>query len=73
MEKALKMLIALPCTRCTVEQSFRIIKTQLRSTMAKSRLGGLTMNNHRRLILANLEDFNKKVAREFEKSKKIVF
>ncbi|CAH2107647.1 unnamed protein product [Euphydryas editha] len=36
-EKALKILIALPCTTCTVERSFsslRRLKTCLRSTMA---------------------------------------
>ncbi|CAF4783359.1 unnamed protein product [Pieris macdunnoughi] len=40
-EKALKILIALPCTTCTVELSFsslRRLKTWLRSTMAEDRL-----------------------------------
>lgn len=68
-EKALKILIALPCTTCTVERSFsslRRLKTWLRSTMSENRLNGLAMMSvHRKLIHGNLQDFNNKVVEKF--------
>nr|CAI5860743.1 unnamed protein product [Callosobruchus analis] len=68
-EKALKILIALPCTTCTVDRSFsslRRLKTWLRSTMSENRLNGLAMMSvHRKLIHGNLQDFNNKVVEKF--------
>lgn len=70
-EKALKILITLPCTTCTVERSFsslRRIKTWLRSTMVESHLNGLAMMSvYRKLIFDNLEDFINKVVDKFAK------
>lgn len=67
--KALKILIALPCTTCTVERSFsslRRLKTWLRSTMGENRLNGLAMMSvHRKLINENLQDFRYKVVEKF--------
>lgn len=71
-EKALKILIALPCTTCTVERSFsslRRLKTWLRSTMAEDRLNGLAiMSVHRAIINKNLNNFNDKVVESFAKN-----
>lgn len=71
-EKALKILIALPCTTCTVERSFsslRRLKTWLRSTMGENRLNGLAMMSvHRKNIYDNFESFNKKVVEKFAKN-----
>lgn len=71
-EKALKILIALPCTTCTVERSFsslRRLKTWLRSTMAEDRLNGLAMMSvHRAIINKNLNNFNDKVVESFAKN-----
>lgn len=71
-EKALKILIALPCTTCTVERSFsslRRIKTWLRSTMVESRLNGLAMMSvHRKQIFSDLEVFNNKVLNKFSQN-----
>lgn len=71
-EKALKILIALPCTTCTVERSFsslRRIKTWLRSSMVESRLNGLAMMSiHRNIIVENLDNFNNKVVKQFTKN-----
>ncbi|GBP49700.1 52 kDa repressor of the inhibitor of the protein kinase [Eumeta japonica] len=68
-ENALKILIALPCTTCTVERSFsslRRLKTWLRSTMSENRLNGLAiMSVHRKLIHGNLQDFNNEVVEKF--------
>nr|CAI5826144.1 unnamed protein product [Callosobruchus analis] len=67
-EKALNILIALPCTTCTVQPSFsslRRLKTWLRS-MSENRLNGLAMMSvHRKLIHGNLQDFNNKVVEKF--------
>lgn len=74
--KVLKILIALPCTTCTVERSFsnlRRLKTWLRSTMGENRLNGLAMMSvHRQLqskfINENLQDFHSKVVEKFTKN-----
>lgn len=45
---ALEILLALPCTTCTVERSFstlRRVKTWLRSTMGENRLNGKVLEN----------------------------
>jgi len=71
IQRDLKILIALPCTTCSVERSFsslRRIKTWLRSTMVESLLNGLAlMSVYRRLIMDNLDEFNNKVLKEFSK------
>lgn len=71
-KKALKILVALPCTTCTVERSFsslRRIKTWLRSTMSETRLNGLAMMSvHRQHIFKNLDEFVNKVTNEFAKN-----
>ncbi|XP_067142878.1 52 kDa repressor of the inhibitor of the protein kinase-like [Centruroides vittatus] len=70
--KALKILITLPCTTCTVERSFsslRRMKTWLRSTMVESRLNGLAMMSvHRKIINENIKSFNNKVVEKFTKN-----
>lgn len=68
--KALKILIALPCTTCTVERSFSTrLKTWLRSTMGENRLNDLAMMSvHRKLLNENLEDFLNKVVKKFSKN-----
>ncbi|CAH2101901.1 unnamed protein product [Euphydryas editha] len=71
-EKALKILIVLPCTTCTVERSFsslRRLKTWLRSAMSEDRLNGLAMMSvHRAIINKNLNNFNDKVVESFSKN-----
>ncbi|XP_050301517.1 uncharacterized protein LOC126739760 [Anthonomus grandis grandis] len=77
IKKALQILVALPCTTCTVERSFsslRRIKTWLRSTMSETRLNGLAvMSVHRQHIFKNLDDFVNKVQRTLEDYVSLIF
>ncbi|VEN51205.1 unnamed protein product [Callosobruchus maculatus] len=70
--RALKILITLPFTTCTIERSFsslRRMKTWLRSTMVESRLNGLAMMSvHRKYVTDNLADFNNKVVEHFARN-----
>lgn len=78
IQSALKILIALQCTTCSVERSLssiRRIKTWLRSTMVESRLNHLAfISVHRRLVMDDLDEFKNKVLKEFSKNpKKLCF
>lgn len=72
VQQALLILLALPCTTCTVERSFsslRRIKTWLRSTMGEDRLNGLAlMSVHRQRIFKNQGTFIQKVVEKFARN-----
>ncbi|KAJ8913933.1 hypothetical protein NQ315_005731 [Exocentrus adspersus] len=64
VKQALQILLAQPCTTCTIERSFstlRRVKTWLRSTMTEDRLVGLCMMSvHRKRVLDAKDKFEKK-------------
>jgi hypothetical protein len=70
--QAMKILICLPPTTCTIERSFstlRRVKTWLRSTMSEDRLDSLCMLSiHRAFVFNNKESFVASVLDVFSKN-----
>lgn len=59
IKTALAILLAQPCTTCTIERSFstlRRVKTWLRSTMSENRLSGLCMLSVHRMRIAEAKN-----------------